>query len=74
LESLSRLISQHLQEAEELQKQANTVIEVLRSENLVLKESTIPVLVESHKLLLERYDAEISAQARYRAVVSPSQE
>lgn len=57
-------IEEKLDEATALERQYQTAVDQLRNENKVLSETVIPTLVSQHKLILARYEAEISNQVK----------
>lgn len=67
LEDLRSKLDADLLRATELEENHKIVVDSLRAENDVLARSTIPTLVASHKLLLQRIDAETALEVR-RAV------
>jgi F0F1-type ATP synthase membrane subunit b/b' len=56
-------IQVELDNARRLCRQYESALEEVREKNIVL-ETTIQTLTASHKLLIERYDAECSVEAR----------
>lgn len=71
LENVSSRIDINLRQAEELEKQHQEAVDALRSELKILSEVSMPVLVASHKLLLQRYESEIAIESKKMAMVSP---
>jgi chromosome segregation ATPase len=66
-ESISTLrdeINARLETAETLERHHQTAIEALRAENQVLNEVTVPTLVNQHKLIMQRCDADLAVQTR----------
>jgi predicted nucleic acid-binding Zn-ribbon protein len=73
VQSLSDQIAVDVKRASNLVERQREALEALQEENRILSESTIPTLVASHKLLLERYDAEVAIAVRQRVVTSASE-
>ena len=61
-----------LSNARRIYDQYESALEEVRETNTVL-EVTIQTLTASHKLLMERYDAEISCEVRRKTVASTSE-
>jgi len=74
LNSLSNEVQVDVQRMESLERAYQTTVDALREENRILSESTIPVLVGSHKLLQERYEAEIAILSQQRAAMTEREE
>ena len=71
LEKISARLDVDLKMAEDVDKQHREAIDALRSELKIVSEVSMPVLVASHKLLLQRYESEIAIEAKKMAMVSP---
>ena len=71
LESLISSLSEDLEEGLVIQKQCEEALSAQRSELKILKDITVPTLTTQHKLLLQRYDAEIAVQMRKQVAASP---
>ena len=70
LVGLSKRLEVDLEQAATIQRQHQTAIDALRSENQVLSEATVPALVASNRLLLQRYDAETAIEVRKMVAAS----
>ena len=73
IESLGETLVEDLEEADSIQRRHRQAFDTLKDENDVLKNKTIPTLVASADLLLQRYDAETAIEIR-RAMVLKSHE
>jgi len=63
-----------IQETRDRERQHKVALDALRDENKVMSQTTIPALVTSHKLILERLDADISVQERKKVAMAPQGE
>jgi len=63
-----------LEEVEELNKDRDQAVEMLVSENEVLRDVLLPEMTAAQKMAVERWDAEIAIQTRRRVGASPTVE
>lgn len=70
LEATMKKVELDIANANRLQESQQTALEALRNENKIFSDTTIPTLVASHKLILERIDAETAIQARRRVIAT----
>jgi hypothetical protein len=70
LDSIVATTVEDLNEATSLQEQQKTVVEALQQENQVMSEATIPMLVASNRLAVERWNAQVAAQVRQQVLTS----
>jgi len=66
------ILEVELNNSRQLCKQFESALEEVREKNIVL-ETTIQTLTASHKLLIERYDAECSVEVRRKTTASISE-
>ena len=71
LDDLRMLIGTDVEDARGIHRRLESALEEVREQNKTL-EITIQTLVASHKLLMERYDAETSIAVRARVAASAS--
>jgi len=74
LYSLNERLSEELEDALAAQKRYEEALSAQQSELKILREVTLPTLTSQHKLLLQRYDAEIAIQIRRQVAASPHNE
>ena len=73
IESLGETLVEDLEEADSIQRRHRQAFDTLKDENDVLKNKTIPTLVASADLLLQRYDAETAIEIRRAMVLKPNE-
>ncbi len=71
IEAASARLDVNLREAERVGNQQEKAVAALRDELQILKEVSLPVLIASHKLLLQRYDTETQIEVKKAAIASP---
>lgn len=67
LQVISDTIVEDLDQAESVNNSQEAVVNALKEENQVMTKVLVPSLTAAHRLVLERYDAEIAIQARRAA-------
>ena len=74
MKGLAESIAVDLEQAESLQQQYDETMEMLRSENRVMSECTIPFLVAEHRLALARVDSDIAVETKKRITTTIREE
>ncbi len=70
LDVIGNSLVEDIDEASAIQKQCEESISAQQSELRIYSDITIPTLTDQHRLILERYDAEIAAEVRRRVAIS----
>lgn len=71
---VSETVLEDIEDAENLQRKQEHVIDGLGEENKVMSKIMIPQLIAAHKLILERYDAEMAIEVKKRTASRPQEE
>ena len=69
LDELAKRVQVDIDNAQRIHKRYESALEEVREQNHVL-ETTVKTLVASHRVLMERYDAEAAIAARARVAAS----
>lgn len=69
---LQEAVERDLEKAEQLAESHGKALDAMRHELKIATDVTIPTLVQAHRLVLSRYDAEVAIQVHRQSAVSSS--